>query len=384
MDQTKKDAGTEAAGSRKFTVVLRGPSAAVFDEGGGIIFNASNPAVGLIQLHFRTRWLTPADNVKVPGHIWLEATGQAATFDEAIEQFSRSALTFLPVISLSTNAAIDDCEIELAFDCTPSVSERDFFQNHLPAERGGAGSGRRIDQDATVELLKAIQHSPQQERVMRAANQYRLALQSWRLGYESMSVAHLWMAAEALTPALVRCELQRRGLATHGELAVQLGVEPKQVEAMIRREIVFRGDVECYRDGKAASDGLEHGFLGFDEIRNKSASVRSRMATLIRNAIFNLIELAPEVTEILQTEPFDRPLGNGPMTRYLRGKLIGDGEQLSAEGGAYPFIEWTVSVKGARPTGAGRMDAAFTESMTPKLGHGIVFQPVRHEVWGND
>lgn len=380
----KKDGGTEAAGSRQFTVVLRGPSAAVFDEGGGIIFNALNPAVGLIRLHFRTRWLTPADGVKVSGHIWLEATGQAATIDQAIEQFSRAALTFLPVISLATNATIDDCEIELAFDCTPSVSGRDFFQNHLPAERGEARPGRRIDQEATVKLLEAIQHSPHQERVMRAANQYRLALQSWRLGYESMTVAHLWMAAEALTPAFVRTELRRCGLSTYEELAAQIGVEPRQVEATIRREIVFRGDVDCYRDGKAASDGLEHGFLGFDEIRNKSASIRSRMATLIRNAIFDLIELAPEVTQILQTEPFDRPLGNGPMARYLRGKLIGNGEQLAADGGVYPFIEWTVSVKSAAPTGPGRMETSFTESMTPKLGPGIVFKPVKHEVWGND
>jgi len=84
----------------------------------------------------------------------------------------------------------------------------------------------------------------------------------------------------------------------------------------------------------------------------------------------------------LRATPYDEPLGNWPLARYVRGKLVGTGEQLAAPGNAYPICVWTVSVNTATPAGDGRTNAQFTESMTFQLGPGIIFRPTKHEVWG--
>lgn len=371
-----------APAQKEFTVVLRGPSAAVFEEDAGIRLREANAGDGHIQLHFRTRWRVLGEGRKLPGHVWLEAVGCAASLDEAVSKFSRSALVFVPVISFAANAAIGDCDFELAFDSSSSRGERDFIQSYVPDEVALLREGRRIDPPATVKLLEAIQRSSHRERVLRAVNQYWLALQSWRFGYESMAVAHLWMAVEALTKAVLREERRRRGLASQSELAAALGVELKGLDATIRRNLILQGDDECYGDGKEASDGLEHGFLGFDEIRGKSAKVRDRMGTLVRRAIFGLVNLEPEATTVLERAPFDKPLGNWPLTRLMRGQLIGEGVELAAPGNAYPVLAWKVSLNKAEPTSGGRVKAEMTEAMTPQLGPGIAFKPLRHEVWG--
>jgi len=345
---------------KQFTVVLRGPSAAVFGEDEGIAVSESNPTVGQVRISLQTRWLSPVAGVKMPGHIWIEAIGSATSIETAIEQFSRSALAFVPLVSLAANAAIEDCELELAFDSTPGVSERDYFQSHIPREGSVPRQGRRVEPQATVKLFEAVQRSQHRERLLRAINQYWLALHEWRLGYESMAVVHLWMAAEALTKAVVRSELERRGFSTESELAAGLGIDLKKLDSTVRRELIFDGDRECYDDGKVASDGLEHGYLAFDEIRNRSAAIRSRMATLVRNAIFDLVALDPEAA-VLRATPYDEPLGNWPLARYVRGKLVGTGEQLAAPGNAYPICVWTVSVNTATPAVDGRTNAQFTE-----------------------
>ena len=319
---------------------LRGPSAANFSEDAGIHVTEENPVVGPVRVNLRTRWISVGVQSKMPGHIWLEVSGSASSLDEAAEQFSRSAVVFLPVVAIAANASVDDPEMELAFETTATASERDFLQCHIPDEQGAPRRGRRIDPIATVALLEAIQRSVHRERVLRAVNQYRLSLQSWRFGYESIAVAHLWMAAEALTKAVLRAEIQRRGLTSEADLASALGVDIKVLDSTIRRQIIFAGDTECYENGKGASDGLEHGFLGFDEIRTRAASIRLRMARLVRNAVFDVLDVPAATATLLGSAPFDEPLGNWSMVRSIRGSLVGTGEQLAATGRPYPILAY--------------------------------------------
>lgn len=369
--------------SRTFIVVLRGPSAAVVPEEVDLLVNESHLVVGTLEVHIRTRWLNVSQGAKMPGHIWVEVRGSAESIDQAINVFSRTAMAYLPVVSLAANASINDIELEVAFETTSGVTERDFFQNHLPEERGLPRQARRVDPGLTVKLLDAIHRSAERERVMRAANQYRLALQSWRVGYESMVVAHLWMAVEALTKAMVRTEIQRRGFSSEAELAAKLGVDLRKLDATVRRDVILAGNNECYENGKAASDELEHGYLGFDEIRAKSAAVRDTMADLVRAAIFGLVGLDSGNAAAMLAEPYTKPLGNWPLARYLRGKLLGPGDRLAAEGNAYPVVSWSVSAKSATLSQGGSAQMQFSESMTPQLAPGISLKPMRHEVWGN-
>jgi hypothetical protein len=62
--------------------------------------------------------------------------GSAPNIRDAFVGFCNAAIFITPYLALSTNAAIDDVEGEVAYDNSPGLSERDFFQNYLPTEPG--------------------------------------------------------------------------------------------------------------------------------------------------------------------------------------------------------------------------------------------------------
>ncbi len=141
------------------------------------------------------------------------------------------------------------------------------------------------------------------------------------------------------------------------------------------------GDDECYSKGKEASDGFEHGYLKYSKIRESAKDVRHRMARYIRLSILEMLTLDKETSEVLRSNPFDKPLGYWPVAEYYRGKLIGRGDKLAAEGNAYPFLRLKPTVKSTCVTPDGKFDIAITQSMSPELAEGISFMPQSFEAW---
>jgi hypothetical protein len=283
---------------------------------------------------------------------------------------------------VATNAAIDHPEIEVGFESSPGLFERDYFQSYIPPESSITKPGRRISIESVVALLKSLQSHSEHERLLRACNQYGLALSNWKLGNENLSLAHLWMAVEALTTAVLRSEQAKRGLATPDELANALGIELKQLDGEVRRQLILKSDDECYRKGKDASDGFEHGFMSYDKIRAHATDVQRKMAQYVRQAIFELSNVDASISQKLLNDPFDRPVGNAPLTKYMRGQLVGNSPNLAKEGNAYPFLAWKPDFKSAKLLPDGKtFGVEFTETLTPELGPGISFRPKRSEIW---
>ncbi|MEK6814120.1 MAG: hypothetical protein AABY65_05260 [Nitrospirota bacterium] len=310
---------------QQFTLVARGPSAA-------ILFNHEQLQVpnfpapwGPVVITVRTRWITRAEGVTVPGHLWIEVTGPAPSLDHALQPFATAGLVFLPILSLSANAAISDIETELAFESTPGCSDRPYFQNFVPPESDMVFLVRRLDAQATVSVIDAFTKSPHSSRLHRAAEQYRLALNYWRMGLEALSVAHLWMVLEAMTPVCVEVEIKQRGLKTRGELALSLGVKESsdkmemesKLDAEVRRQLLLAGDDECYSNARKASDGLEHGYLTHKEVHTLSQSVRLRLARLVRAAILDLLGFEADVVSKLNAAPYENPVGHCPLCQHV-------------------------------------------------------------------
>ena len=250
-----------------------------------------------------------------------QITGQGTDIASIMPVYANAGLSMLPILSFGTNAAISEPEVEVAFDNSLGADKRDYFQSYLPPEDDVVHNIRLANTMAMIELIGAIASHPDGERLRRGANQYQLALSSWRLGRELLSLAHLWIALEAITKVKMRSEMLARGCADTAELASQLNIELRNLDATIRKDFLLEGDDECYRQAKAASDGFEHGFSGYDEIRSLSKNVRQRMATYIRKSILTMCEVSLTVFEILMREPFDKPLGLWPLAKYLRGHL---------------------------------------------------------------
>ena len=134
-------------------------------------------------------------------------------------------------------------------------------------------------------------------------------------------------------------------------------------------------------EAKDASDGLEHGFLGYDKIREYAKDVRHRVAGYVRAAILDLGGVPKSFLDVLLTDPFDEPLGHWPVVKYMRGRLLGDSPTLAREGSQYPFLRWNPVVSSCAPDEKGKLSIQFSENLTAELADGISFQPQSIEVW---
>jgi hypothetical protein len=360
---------------------MRGPSAVVFRQNEVFRVQGFPSSAGPVDVVYTSRWIKSGPNVTVPGHLWVEVRGKGKSLEESLVPFANAGFALLPTLSLSANAAIGGPELDVAFDSTPGISERDYFQSYVAPESGVLHTARLINVNATTALLNAIARHGDGERLRRAANQYRLALDSWRLGRETLSLAHLWMGLEALAKAKIRAECEARGGSSERDLADSLGVESKHLQAAVRKDLLLAGDGECYAKAKDASDGLEHGFLGYDKIHELSKDVRHRMAGYVRTAILTLCGLQSEAVEVLTKDPFDKPLGHWPLAKYLRGRLLGTNPELAAKGNAYPFMRWKTVIKECGVGEDGKLHMKFNEELTAELGEGISFEGGSWEVW---
>lgn len=367
--------------NRQFTLVMRGSSAVLFRQTAKLLVLNAPSSLGPVEILYQTRWLHKAEKVRIPGHLWIEIRGSGPVLEKVLVPFANAALATLPILSLSANAAIGEPDLELAFDSTPDVTDRDYFQSYIPAESELVQTGRHINIEATVALLGAIEVHPDGERLRRAANQYRLALNHWRLGRESLSLAHLWMATEALTTAKIRAECKAQGLDKDEDLARALNIEKRELDATVRKDLILKGDDECYKKSKEASDGFEHGFLGFDKIRELSRDVRHRMAEYVRTAILEMSSVDSDTLKVLTSDPFREPLGHWPVVRYLRGKLIGGNSELALHGEAYPFIKWSPVIRSTQVTEEGKLNILLDDNFTVVLGEGISFKAESYEAW---
>lgn len=269
---------------RTFKVVMRGPSALVFQERNGLRIDGFPTAAGPVSIVYTSRWINNSEGVRIPGDVWIEVSGHGENLDEVLTRFANAGISVLPVLSLTFNAAIHEPDIEIGFESTAGAQEREYFQSYLSPERTIAHVSRLARADLALSVAQAVFKHLDAQRLLRAANQYRLALESWKLGRESLSIAHLWMAIEALTKVQMRESMAETGATTPQDLAERLCVNLKQLDATLRRDHILNGNGDCYKRAKEASDGFEHGFLGYDPRARGIHPPRSRQACACKHS----------------------------------------------------------------------------------------------------
>ncbi len=369
----------------QYVAVFRGSSAVVFPPETQIRVRAPRP-LGTVIIIFRTRYIDRGLASPLPGNLWIDARGPAESIENAVSVFGGVVESLATVISFSTNGAISGLEPELVFNNTPGLKVRNFLQSMLPDERSILHASRNVNSEVTLGLIRAIEAHPEKERIRRAMAQYSLALRNWRWGHEILATAHLYIGIEALTKAVVRSQLNASGFDEE-QYARSLSINPQSprlsaaIEVAVRKNLLFEGDDKCYKDAKAASDGFEHGFLPFDKIRDKARAVQGKTAAYLRKAILDLVEIEEAHRKILLSPPYNDPLGDWPIVKYIRGQLLGDSDDLAAKGNEYPIMSWKSTIKSADLLKSGKYDFKFEENFTARLGDGITFQPKRFEAW---
>jgi len=202
-----------------------------------------------------------------PRDLIIEVKGEGSSLDETVGSYQQVAQGFANFTAFVTNAAVDQARLHLAFDASPEGHEHEFLQFFSPSGPEVLANGRMLEEPELGSFLQAGLSHSDWTRLARAIGHYSTALSYWYYGGETLALAHLYMAAEGLTPAMIRANLSGRGLQhdDHAKLADQLGIkrEPSQpcprcghveppkwrmkLEQWHRRNIVFEGDNDTYR-----------------------------------------------------------------------------------------------------------------------------------------
>jgi hypothetical protein len=158
-------------------------------------------------------------------------------------------------------------------------------------------------------------------------------------------------------------------------------IEPKQLDSEVRLRLLFDGDEDTYSKVKRASDGFEHGFLNFHDIRTTALALRESAAGYLRRALLRLSGIPASTVSQLVSHPYTKPF-QLEYTKYLWGTLKGKTDQLAAPDQEFPIVTWR-SKPSQRPNTKGPdPEIIFEESFTPQLAPRVQFQLRRLEVWG--
>ena len=220
---------------------------------------------------------------------------------------------------LSANAGADTVHETLITEFPYGEFKRFYRQMPFDVLPGLPRNGRFLDKVSTIKLASAIWGHPDRERLMVTAAHYREALRLWREGAKPLVLMHLYIAVEALTKVIIRHEMATRP-CNEAELMVAFGVDPAEKSPMYRlqnrvsEDIIFKKDAATFKAARKASNGIEHGYAGFQDIWNMPFDVNRRTAQYVRSAMFSTLALDEESKDLLLgpnyaavSEPQDPP-----------------------------------------------------------------------------
>lgn len=165
-------------------------------------------------------------------------------------------------------------------------------------------------------------------------------------------------------------------------MAAAWGIDKTRLDGEVRQRIIFHADAAKYDEAKKVSDGLEHSFETFPNLHARAALVRDSLADHVRRAIFELLDLDPDLRARLQAEPFNTVKESYPFRRYLRGHLEGSSGTLAEEGRPYPWVDWESTMSSFSQDADGTVVLTPVEKMTFRFGPGITLSRIGFELWG--
>jgi hypothetical protein len=312
---------------KSYVVVLRARASAIFYPGDQFTMNYLPNEGDAFRLTFKTTYDGNAKfDAAPPVDLWAEATGRSTDLHRAAEVFSNAALEISTIIALSVNAYMGELQPELIFDENPESNEHEFFQSFIPNAPHAVVPGRRVDLEVLGALVQQLANHRERKRLLRATAQYVEALRSWRLGREISCVAHLYMGVEALTKAVAREHMLATG-KTQEQLGSEWGIDDSmsnkanRFDSEGRKRLIFQGDAEAYESAKNVSDGFEHGFRDFDEIRKPARDVIVKMAGYLRRTVIGMTSIDSQLATRALGPDYEIPRGPLVVVRLLLASL---------------------------------------------------------------
>jgi hypothetical protein len=216
--------------NKLLTSIMRGPSAAVFEQGRSMPPLDCQIAGLNLKVFHSTRWRKRDDGLVIPGHLMIRVRVEVPLSRDIGATFpilANAGNAFLPAISLATNAGVLAPATEVMASA-PHSSRSEYFQAYVELESDEPCDGRIVPVAQTHRLIAHIGAHPESGRLLRACMQYRLSLLNLEPSMANVSLAHLWMAVETLTPVELKTLLRLKGLQNADALAdtFQIPLDP--------------------------------------------------------------------------------------------------------------------------------------------------------------
>jgi hypothetical protein len=318
----------------------------------------------------------------------MAVTIGAADVDAAVSRAAQVASVLAIVISFSGNAVVEPPALHVAFNSTPGLSRREFAEAFLPDEAGHPRPGRWINVDEVNAFGQAAYSSPEARRLFRALAQYQAALRYWNTGSRVLVLAHLYIACEVLTKAVLRLHQARLGL-TEKQHAQLLGVDVSQSNWKMmagnfaRREYIFEGDRQIYQEAREASDQFEHGTADLGGVRQAADAVTRQLFDLVRSAILSLLPtLDMGICDALMAR---RPLDVSPFQKQITGYIVSDQpsdpDRLGAADELFPRLEWRSDLRACR-LDEDQLTFEPVETVTVRFADGLRFEGSGYVIYG--
>lgn len=365
--------------SAEFMAVVRATSAVRIEPENAIVTKLSDPE-GDIEVVIYSQYEDTPSVKGIPSDLIFRLRGISRDLDSGAKKLADRASTCAAIASFAANAAIDELQLELVFDCSRQSDRRPFMQNLLPLP-GPPRSSRVLGTEAFVSVLGAVSSHPDAERMSRALAQYEIALRHAVPGHEIMALAHLWIVAETLTPIFREREIVRAG--GRDALLQAWGIVIQKLDSSVRERRVLEGNHDLYSQARQASDGFEHGYLEISKIRALSSSRLGELWASIRRAILNALEI-------------DDPLGdrNGssqpsPLPcirtgRRVQAELVASEADLAAGPLEYPMLSLTSEIQEVRHHPGGRCDIDYKDEYRFHVAAGASFENIQVEIVAPD
>lgn len=309
--------------------------------------SASTVPIHGVRLRDHVCWATEDHSEGAPTYVGAfaaEASGVFSSKEEAVSVLANRANPYFQVLAMIANAAVEEPEELLAY-CPPvgPVDTGEFVVQRHSQARAPAARLRKLAAADVLSVLQQLKGHPREERLYRAMAHFRMALNYLNPENRVLSAESLWMVVENLTRVVFDRLCCEHGIDPKAQdakhlLALAMGYKPKSFEethppsvqtlidsgefdakrlkrdnthldaldSHTRCEILLGGDKACYKQLREMSDGFEHGYLDFGNVRTKSAAAEAAFGHL-RRAL--LREIGLDETSPLFDPRFDSPEG---------------------------------------------------------------------------
>jgi hypothetical protein len=339
--------------TRTFRIVFRSSAPVCLRRSDFVRIGDIGTSFGSATAELFTSYVDLGIGAPVPRELTVVIHGDHSDLNAAHKEFHLMATTLANLVSIAANSSIGSLETYAILETTTGVEEREAVFFDRPAEHYDGHLKRLIRSDELGMVLPLLPACTEKKRLSMAAQLYQLALDHWANGGPIVPLSFLFMAAEALTPALVRQQCEELGM-DKVKLAESIGIDVSRDrwEAQFRRVLVFKADEEVHRLSKRTSDGIEHGFGELGQIRRDSRVVILRLFGYVRDALLTVLGVDEAHRDQLAAKtPFDYKTAQRLL--YLR---FAGGDQVLGDPRWCPTVSWAARESEARELADGSVD----------------------------